>query len=111
MRQTLKTSGNAATTLNTAATVFVYDYCFLMKALAEENAAQHWWAKDHYNKSGDVGLTLLQLYRWVFSCAMGSSMQESVLLKSQTSIISVPQTSGESTLLLPSNGLLNSKIA
>jgi hypothetical protein len=62
-RETLKTGGVSATTLNTAATVFVYDYCYIMKAIAEENAAQNWWLKQRYNATGIAGPVLLQLYR------------------------------------------------
>ncbi|BDA47928.1 probable arabinosyltransferase ARAD2 [Coccomyxa sp. Obi] len=66
-RETLRTSGNAATTLASADTVFVYDYCYLMRVLADQQAPEHWWLKDRYKPEEDYAAALLQLYRAVMS--------------------------------------------
>ena len=64
-RETLRTSGNAATTLASADTVFVYDYCYLMRVLADQRASEHWWVKDRYKPEEDYAAVLLQLYRCI----------------------------------------------
>lgn len=63
-KQTLKLGGNAATTLDSADTVFVYDYCYTMKGLGNATAASHWWLKQRFNGTAGASSTLLQLYRW-----------------------------------------------
>lgn len=62
-RESLRTSGNAATTLNSADTVFVYDYCYLMRVLADQQASEHWWLKGRYKSEENYASLLLQLYR------------------------------------------------
>ena len=62
-RQTLETGGNAAATLESADTVYVYDYCHIMKQVADSNSQRHWLLKDIYNGTRGQGEVLLKLYR------------------------------------------------
>jgi hypothetical protein len=52
-----------ASSLDSADTVFVYDYCYMMQGLADASAASHWWLSARYNSTRATGATLLQLYR------------------------------------------------
>ena len=63
-KQTLETGGNAAATLESADTVYVYDYCHIMRQVADGNAQRHWLLKDIYNGTRGQGEVLLKLYRW-----------------------------------------------
>ena len=67
-RQTLETGGAADATLEAADTVYVYDYCYLMRQAADSNAQRHWLLKDTYNGTRGKGADLLKLYR----CAASS---------------------------------------
>ena len=62
-KQTLKLGGNVASTLDSADTVFVYDYCYMMQGLADASAANHWWLSTRYNSTRTTGAMLLQMYR------------------------------------------------
>ena len=60
---TLKTGGNADAGLESADTVFVYDYCYMMRQAADSAAQRHWLLKDTYNGTRGAGDVLLKLYR------------------------------------------------
>ena len=62
-KQTLKTGGNADAGLESADTVFVYDYCYMMRQAADSAAQRHWLLKDTYNGTRGAGVVLLKLYR------------------------------------------------
>ena len=62
-RQTLETGGAADASLEAADTVYVYDYCYLMRQAADSNAQRHWLLKDTYNGTRGKGAELLKLYR------------------------------------------------
>ena len=62
-RQVLETGGNADAMLEGADTVYVYDYCYLMKQAADSSAQRHWLLKDVYNGTRGQGEVLLALYR------------------------------------------------
>ena len=82
-QQTLETGGAADASLESADTVYVYDYCYLMRQAADSNAQRHWLLKDTYNGTRGKGAELLKLYRCAASperCRLRQRMV-SVLLK------------------------------
>ena len=64
-KQTLETGGNADATLESADAVYVYDYCYMMKQVADSSSQRHWLLKDIYNGTRGQGELLLKLYRSV----------------------------------------------
>ena len=54
-KQVLETGGNAAATLESADTVYVYDYCYIMKQAADSSSQRHWLLKDIYNGDAWAG--------------------------------------------------------
>ena len=61
--QTLRNSGSSVDTIDEADVVYVYDYCYHMRALADDHARRHWWLKDQYNPERSVGKHLMSCYR------------------------------------------------
>ncbi|KAK9822652.1 hypothetical protein WJX81_003745 [Elliptochloris bilobata] len=61
--QTLRNSGSSVETIDEADVVYVYDYCYHMRALADHHAQKHWWLKDQYNPERTVGKHLMSSYR------------------------------------------------
>ena len=64
-KQTLETGGNADATLESADAIYVYDYCYMMKQVADSSSQRHWLLKDVYNGTRGQGELLLKLYRSV----------------------------------------------
>ena len=61
--QTLRNSGSSVDTIDEADVVYVYDYCYHMRALADDHARRHWWLKDQYDPERTVGKHLISCYR------------------------------------------------
>ena len=61
--QTLRNSGSSVDTIDEADVVYVYDYCYHMRALADDHARRHWWLKDQYYPERTVGKHLMSCYR------------------------------------------------
>lgn len=77
-RQTLEIGGSADAMLDSADTVYVYDYCYIMRQAADSNAQRHWLLKDSYNGTRGKGVELLKLYRCAASPLQmqGAPMQD-----------------------------------
>ncbi len=58
-------------TLESADTVYVYDYCYIMKQVADSSSQRHWLLKDVYNGTRGQGDVLLKLYRC--ACSLSPS--------------------------------------
>lgn len=86
-KQTLKTGGNANAGLESADTVFVYDYCYMMRQAADSAAQRHWLLKDTYNGTRGVGDVLLKLYR----CAQRQTIVSVATLLAQPILCSLLQ--------------------
>ena len=63
MLQTLRNSRSLVDTIDQADVVYVYDYCYHMRALADHHAQRHWWLKNRYNPERTTGKHLLMAYR------------------------------------------------
>lgn len=61
--QTLRNSRSLVDTIDQADVVYVYDYCYHMRALADHHAQRHWWLKNRYNLERTTGKHLLMAYR------------------------------------------------
>ena len=61
--QTLRNSRSLVDTIDQADVVYVYDYCYHMRALADHHAQRQWWLKDRYNPERATGKHLLMAYR------------------------------------------------
>lgn len=57
-------------TIEEADVVYVYDYCYVMWALGDHHAREHWWLRENYHpKNGSkAGHYLLSTYRHVPAC-------------------------------------------
>ena len=60
---TLRNSKHAVETIDEADVVYVYDYCYIMKQVADSSSQRHWLLKDIYNGTRGQGEVLLKLYR------------------------------------------------
>ncbi|CAL8469510.1 g9051 [Coccomyxa elongata] len=60
---TLRNSVNSVRTIAEADVVYVYDYCYVMWALGDHHARDHWWLRDNYNPDRKAGHYLLSSYR------------------------------------------------
>ena len=63
MYHTLKNSMNTVPTIAQADAIYVHDYCYVMWALGDHHARDHWWLKDNYNPERRAGHYLLSAYR------------------------------------------------
>lgn len=66
--------------LASADTVFVYDYCYLMRVLADQQASEHWWLKDRYKPEEDYAAVLLQLYRCISQPSLLANMLQYLMV-------------------------------
>ncbi|EIE21518.1 hypothetical protein COCSUDRAFT_66927 [Coccomyxa subellipsoidea C-169] len=60
---TLRNSVNSVRTIAEADVVYVYDYCYIMWALGDHHARDHWWLRENYNPTRSAGHYLLSSYR------------------------------------------------
>ncbi len=60
---TLRNSVNSVRTIAEADVVYVYDYCYVMWALGDHHARDHWWLRENYNPDRKAGQYLLSSYR------------------------------------------------
>ncbi len=73
--QTLRNGGASVDTIDEADVVYVYDYCYHMRALADHHARQHWWLKDRHSPERTTGKHLMSAYR---SAACGGAQSRCV---------------------------------
>ena len=59
---TLSRSFMVVETIKEADVVFIYDYCLIMWALANLNAAEHWWTRNRYIPNFTLGTDLMNAY-------------------------------------------------
>ncbi len=60
---TLRNSVNSVRTIAEADVVYVYDYCYVMWALGDHHAREHWWLRENYQPERRSGHYLLSSYR------------------------------------------------
>lgn len=60
---TLRNSVNSVRTIAEADVVYVYDYCYIMWALGDHHARDHWWLRENYHPERKAGHYLLSSYR------------------------------------------------